>query len=256
MNEKQPFYEGTISNKYAIKETIKTWIILTLIFIGTYLFIWLVPLGTVIEDQSPYPVFILTVISFIGLGIYILILIFSYIYYRAYIRNFAYEIHEENVVIFHGVFTKVKATIPYSRVQNINIANGIFDRMFDLYTAKIETAGFSGSSQSAQGGPMKPEGYIPALEDPNIVETKMKEMINKYSSIPSGLEDKVFKPEELAFDNFISYILSKMRPGERLETSIKELREEANMTVSELAEKVEVPVQIYELKYNTAVRDT
>ncbi|MEJ2277748.1 MAG: helix-turn-helix transcriptional regulator [Candidatus Lokiarchaeota archaeon] len=37
-----------------------------------------------------------------------------------------------------------------------------------------------------------------------------------------------------------------MRPGERLETSIKELREEANMTVSELAEKVEVPVQTIE----------
>ena len=38
----------------------------------------------------------------------------------------------------------------------------------------------------------------------------------KYSAVPSGLEDKIFKPEELAFDNFISYILSKMREGEKL----------------------------------------
>ena len=70
--------------------------------------------------------------------------------------------------------------------------------------------------------------------------------MNKYSAIPSGLEDKIFKPEELAFDNFISYIISKMRTGEKLKTSIQELREKAGMSAAQLADKVEVPVHTIE----------
>ena len=60
-------------------------------------------------------------------------------------------------------------------------------------------------------------------------------MMIKFSAIPSGLEDNIFKPEELAFDNFISYILSKMREGEKLKTSIKELREKVNLSAAQLA---------------------
>jgi len=83
-------------------------------------------------------------------------------------------------------------------------------------------------------------------------------MMTKYSAVPSGLEDKIFKPEELAFDNFISYILSKMREGEKLKTSIKELREKNNMSTAQLAEKVGVPIQtinyLEEGRYNPSLR--
>lgn len=93
----------------------------------------------------------------------------------------------------------------------------------------------------AQGGQARPEGYIPGLKDPHLIEETIREMMTKYSAIPSGLEDKIFKPEELAFDNFISYIISKMRTGEKLQTSIKELREKVGMSIAQLAEKAEVP---------------
>jgi putative transcriptional regulator len=82
-------------------------------------------------------------------------------------------------------------------------------------------------------------------------------MMTKYSAVPSGLEDKIFKPEELAFDNFISYILSKMREGEKLKTSITELREKANFSAADLAEKVGVPLQtinyLAEGRYNPSL---
>ena len=82
-------------------------------------------------------------------------------------------------------------------------------------------------------------------------------MMTKYSQIPSGLDDKIFKPEELAFDNFISYILSKMREGEHLKTTIKEKREAANLTAAGLAEKVGVPIQtikfLEEGRYNPSL---
>ena len=174
---------------------------------------------------------------------YIVIVVSIAFYNNAFVTNFAYKIMEDNIIIFHGVFTKTRATIPYSRIQNINIANGVFDRLFKTYTVKIETAGSAAAAASAQKGIAKPEGYIPALKDPNLIEKKIKEMMNKYSAVPSGLEDKIFKPEELAFDNFISYIISKMRTGERLKTSIKDLREKENLSLADLAEKAEVPIQ-------------
>jgi putative transcriptional regulator len=183
-------------------------------------------------------------------------IITAYFYLKAYIDNFYFRFSKENIVINHGVFTKTRATIPYSRIQNINIVNGVFDRMYDLYTVKIETAGSTAQS-GGQGGGIRPEGFIPGLKDPDIIEKQINKMVTQYSGVPSGLEDKIFKPEELAFDNFISYILSKMRTGEKLETKIKDLREKANLGIERLAEQVGVPVQtikyLEEGRYNPSL---
>ncbi len=190
-------------------------------------------------------------------SVFITIIVLTYLYNTAYIKNFSYKISEDHLVIKHGVLTKIVATIPYSRIQNINIVNGVFDRIFKTFTVKIETAGSSAAAKSAQKGIVRPEGYIPGLKNPKIIEKKIKEMITKYSAVPSGLEDKIFKPEELAFDNFISYILSKMREGEKLKTSITELREKANFSAADLAEKVGVPLQtinyLAEGRYNPSL---
>jgi len=170
---------------------------------------------------------------------------------------FSYEILESDILIQHGVFNRIKATIPHSRIQNINITNGVFDRMFKIFTVKVETAGSAAAAAGSKGGIARPEGYIPGLLEPNIIEEKIKERLIKYSAIPSGLDDKIFKPEELAFDNFISYILSKMREGEKLETSIKQRREGIDLSAAGLAEKVGVTVQTIEYleegKYNPSL---
>lgn len=188
---------------------------------------------------------------------YIVIMIISSLSLSAYIRNFSFNVSENNIVIYHGVFTKTKATIPYIRIQNINIVNGVFDRFFKLYTVKIETAGTSGTISPTAILSVRPEGHIPGLKDPNIIEDKINEMIKKQSQVTVGLEDKLFKPEDLAFDNFISYILSKMREGEKLKTRIKELREKAKMSGIQLAEKVGVPIQtiqyLEEGRYNPSL---
>ncbi|GAH38773.1 unnamed protein product [marine sediment metagenome] len=190
-------------------------------------------------------------------GVSGVIILIVYIYNSAYVRSFTYKISENHIIIKHGVFTRIVATIPYSRIQNINIVNGVFDRMFKIFTVKIETAGSTAAAASAQKGYVRPEGYIPGLKVPYIIEKKITEMMTKFSAVPSGLEDKIFKPEELAFDNFISYILSKMREGEKLKTFITELREKANLSAADLAEKVGVPLQtinyLAEGRYNPSL---
>ncbi len=253
MSKEKNSYDGSISSSYKNKELLKgalvlgiiTTFIISIAIAGAFLAWWIIPIEWM---------YLMTIIVYSVFGAIILIV---YIYNSAYVRNFTYKISENHIIIKHGVFTKIVATIPYSRIQNINIVNGVFDRMFKTFTVKIETAGSTAAAASAQRGNIKPEGYIPGLKDPYIIEKKITEMMTKLSTVPSGLEDKIFKPEELAFDNFISYILSKMREGEKLKTSITKLREKANLSAANLAEKVGVPLQtinyLAEGRYNPSL---
>jgi len=247
-------FQGKISRDYAKKQILKNSIGYFIIY-GSWM---IVTLGflSFIEETTPIVWFLLMMFYFVFIP-YVPLLIFLIWYEYKYVKMFSFEVLENNLVISHGVFDRVKATIPYSRIQNINITNGVFDRKYKIFTVKVETAGSSGVASGGQSGHIRPEGYIPGLKDPNIIENKIKEHIMKYSAIPSGLEDKIFKPEELAFDNFICYILSKMREGEKLKTTIKERRENANLTAANLAEKVGVPIDtikyLEEGKYNPSL---
>jgi putative transcriptional regulator len=260
MSKEKNEYEAGISSSYKNKELLKNTLLLGIIatagaFFTCWIMIMIYTDGLSINVEVPIEV--VYIIFIIAYGIFGTLIVLTYIYNTAYIKNFTYKISEDHIIIIHGVLTKIVATIPYSRIQNINIVNGVFDRMFKTFTVKIETAGSSAAVASAKSGHIKPEGYIPGLKDPKIIEKKIKEMMTKYSAVPSGLEDKIFKPEELAFDNFISYILSKMREGEKLKTSITELREKANLSAANLAEKVGVPLQtinyLAEGRYNPSL---
>ena len=260
MSKEKISYQGTISNSYRNKEVLKGALIFFLVLIGITALITFIFWQVITEDGTVpenFMIIILMLILFVFITPFTIIMLLQIWYYTAYVHKFSFKITEDHIIINHGVLTQVRATIPYSRIQNINIANGVFDRMFKTFTVKIETAGSSAAAASAQKGILRPEGYIPGLKDPNIIENKIKEMITKYSSVPSGLEDKIFKPEELAFDNFISYILSKMREGEKLKTSIKELRQKMDISTAQLAEKVGVPIQtinyLEEGRYNPSL---
>lgn len=247
-------FQGKISRDYAKKQILKG-------SIGYFLFYasWMfLTFGLIYFFEASIQLeWFLLMIFYVVFIPYVFYLIFTIWYEFKYVKMFSFEVQENTLVIRHGVFNRVKATIPYSRIQNINMTNGVFDRMYKTFTVKVETAGSSAVTASSQSGHLKPEGYIPGLKDPTLIENKIKERLMRYSAIPSGLEDKIFKPEELAFDNFISYILSKMREGEKLRTSIKERREGVKLTVANLAEKVGVPINtikyLEEGKYNPSL---
>lgn len=266
MKEKEFSFSGIIDKVYKKKFILKMNSVLIPIFALITLFLVSATLGdSDVGDRARGPIsniigvsdLLFWLILFVVILPYLIIMIISSISISIYIRNYTFEVSESNITIYHGVFTKTKATIPILQVQNISIVSGIFDRMFKLYTVKIETAG---AGQSSSGGAilrLRPEGHIPGLKEPNIIEDKINEMIKKFSQGPVGLQDKLFKPEDLAFDNFISYILSKIREGEKLNTRIKELREKASLTGAKLAEKVGVPIQtisyLEEGRYNPSL---
>ena len=176
------------------------------------------------------------------IGSMLLVLWLVKIFQSMYVRNLSYEISNKFIVIHSGILSRNKVTIPFSRIQNVNIHQDWFDRQFNLYTVMFETAGGTANSQS---GGIRPEGFIPGLLDTSKLETITNKLVHEYTQekVPRSLEGMIFEDHHVAFDQFISYILSKVSWGEDLKTKVRELRKAKNMTQAELAEKINVTRQ-------------
>lgn len=72
-------------------------------------------------------------------------------------KNFLYEITDGELRIEKGVITKTYKSIPFSRIQNVEIVRGILARFFGFSAVKIHTAGYSGPQNNAA------EGVLPAV---------------------------------------------------------------------------------------------
>lgn len=77
----------------------------------------------------------------ISLGITVFLIIFSYIWAVLTYNNYRYRLDEKNFRSEKGVIFKRYLSIPYGRIQNLEIRRGIIDRILGLSTLYIETAG-------------------------------------------------------------------------------------------------------------------
>ena len=76
------------------------------------------------------------IISVIGIS-----LLISYGWAHLYWKNYRFDVGKDNVTVRRGVIRKLTVNIPYERIQNVNIWQGIAERIFGLYIVEIETAG-------------------------------------------------------------------------------------------------------------------
>jgi membrane protein YdbS with pleckstrin-like domain len=56
-------------------------------------------------------------------------------------RRVAYQVREHDLSLRRGVIRHVVETIPYSRVQHVNVGRGVIERWFGLATLEISSAG-------------------------------------------------------------------------------------------------------------------
>ncbi|ADD07146.2 DUF304 domain protein [Natrialba magadii ATCC 43099] len=59
----------------------------------------------------------------------------------AYYYRFGYEVTDDTVDVSSGVFARRSREIPYGRIQNVDIRQGVLQRLLDLAIVSIETAG-------------------------------------------------------------------------------------------------------------------
>jgi len=81
-----------------------------------------------------------------------LLYILSIFLAKKYLDSISYELFDTEIVIRKGIITQSKSTIPYRTITNMIIKRGPFDRLFNISTIIIQTAGESATE--------RPEGKI------------------------------------------------------------------------------------------------
>lgn len=102
---------------------------------------------------------------------FVLCLILTYVWARLSYRFYRYELTEDGFRKERGVISKKYVTIPYARIQNVDINRGILARLLGLSDLHIQTAG--ASSNTARG-----EGRLPGLAHRDA-ETMRDELIRR-----------------------------------------------------------------------------
>jgi uncharacterized membrane protein YdbT with pleckstrin-like domain len=189
------FYEGSIDPKWITRRMMSNIAgsgCCLVILIAFSLFPLLMSFGSPFESlfgmgsilENPFTLVVLGLI-----GLIVLIFLYRYFWAKAHVRNFSYQITGTHIIIQRGVFSKRRDSIPFSRIQNISVTSGFFDRMFGLSNVQIETAGGSGMvyPMGKRGrAAMSAEGFIPGQTNPQFIESKIREMVKKHDSGGGG----------------------------------------------------------------------
>ncbi|MGD2201666.1 MAG: PH domain-containing protein [Candidatus Bathyarchaeota archaeon] len=133
-----------------------------------------------------------------------------------YIRSIEYSVKSETgetmpeIYVKKGIFTITRKHVPFRTITNITSNAGIFDRLFGVGNVSIETAGYSGSSQT--GPEEKLEGIVFYEEVRDFILNELRKFRAPYVS-ENGLgysEDKRV-PEVEGLDDEILVTLREIR---------------------------------------------
>ncbi len=91
------------------------------------------------------------------------LLIFFWIWAKLIYRFYRYELREDGFRKEHGVIWKKYVTVPYDRIQNVDIHRGVIDRILGLSDLNIQTAGASAQVSRHGAWGAGSEGRLPAL---------------------------------------------------------------------------------------------
>ena len=114
---------------------------------------------------------------------FIILLVIAYIWAKLSYQNYKYELTDNGFKKELGVIRKKYVTIPYERIQNVDIYRGILARILKLSDLHIQTAGMSIGSGSYGG---LSEGRLPGLSV-QVAEQLRDELIKRARGKYQGL---------------------------------------------------------------------
>jgi uncharacterized membrane protein YdbT with pleckstrin-like domain len=109
------------------------------------------------DSFSPGPVIALVAV------LLVLAWAFSYFWSRLTYRFYRYELREDGFRKESGVIWKRYVTIPYERIQNVDIYRGVIARLLGLSDLQIQTAGASAIYAGNTAWGLGAEGRLPGL---------------------------------------------------------------------------------------------
>lgn len=102
-----------------------------------------------------------------------------------YFRSLRYEIHDDEVIVRVGIWTRSVKHVPYRTVTNLKVNRDIFDRwFFGLGSLNIQTAGMSGKSGAEESLVGLPD--VDAVYD--VVGKRLRQYRGAMSPNAAGVE--------------------------------------------------------------------
>jgi len=97
----------------------------------------------------------------------------SFVFYwiRKYCQSIQYHLTRDEVVVEHGVWWKMKHTVPYARVMSVDIIQGPISRSLGIATVDIYTAGYTGVA-GGTGGPGSRRAEASIMHISDFTETR------------------------------------------------------------------------------------
>ena len=122
------------------------------------------------------------------ISLYLAPMIITIFFYHYWLKHFAetyeWEVGEEEIVIRQGVFTRLESRVPYSRIQNVGIYQGFWERRNGWYNVLIQTAG------GTIGGLTRAEGHVIGLRNAHEIQQLILTKAKKYlTTRVTGLEE-------------------------------------------------------------------
>lgn len=93
----------------------------------------------------------------------LVLIVLIYIWARLSYKYYRYELKDDGFHKESGVITKKYVTIPYDRIQNIDIYRGLWSRILGLSDLQIQTAGASAQVSRSGVSGAGSEGRLPGL---------------------------------------------------------------------------------------------
>jgi uncharacterized membrane protein YdbT with pleckstrin-like domain len=123
--------------RYRAKLVLVMTVIAVAVMVAGWLFSWLIG-----KDEGPEAAGTVIVISLLlDLAWYLPAILLV----GPYFRSLRYEIHDDEVIVHVGIWTKSVKHVPFRTVTNLKVNRDIFDRwFFNLGSLNVQTAGMSG----------------------------------------------------------------------------------------------------------------
>lgn len=91
--------------------------------------------------------------------LFIIFLVVSYILSTLTYKYWKYQLTDTAVSVEKGIIWKKYISIPYDRIQNVDIYRGVLARLMGLSDLQIQTAGYAGDPKHGSSS----EGRLPGL---------------------------------------------------------------------------------------------
>ena len=186
--------------EYYPDDKLKTmWQVLILGFSGLYVFVLMILLIVYGVTSAKGLLVLVILISVIGIPT----AVFLWFWISYYFKSIKYMVSDDFIRIQRGVIWKKLSTIPFEKIQNVEIHQGPIERSFKLGKVLIHTAGYSG--QPTAEGVIK--GLIDFQKFAAVLTDKVKTKIESAS---------VGKKEETDFISILKIIKDELANIKRI----------------------------------------